>query len=84
MTGTAQVFAPEGIQPAVVGAVRFAIGGLTLLVLASPRGVLRDLRGLPPVSTGLAALCMAAYQVFLFEAVLKTSIVVGTIVAIVT
>lgn len=81
-TGTAQAFAPEGTQPAVVGAVRLAIGGLALLALASARGVLRDLRGWPLVPTMLGALCMAAYQVFFFEAVTKTGVAVGTIVAI--
>jgi DME family drug/metabolite transporter len=81
-TGTAQAFAPEGVQPAVVGAVRLAIGGLALLVLASARGVLRGLRGWPIVPTGLAAVCMAAYQVFFFEAVATTGVAVGTIVAI--
>ena len=81
-TGTAQAFAPEGVQPAVVGAVRLAIGGLALLVLASARGVLRDLRGWPIIPTGLAAVCMAAYQVFFFEAVATTGVAVGTIVAI--
>ena len=81
-TGTAQAFAPEGVQPAVVGAVRLAIGGLALLVLASARGVLRDRRGWPIIPTGLAAVCMAAYQVFFFEAVATTGVAVGTIVAI--
>jgi drug/metabolite transporter, DME family len=81
-TGTAQAFAPEGTQPAVVGAVRLAIGGFALLALASARGVLRDLRGWPLFPTALGALCMAAYQVLFFEAVTKTGVAVGTIVAI--
>jgi len=81
-TGTAQAFAPEGTEPAVVGAVRLAIGGLALLALASARGVLRDLRVWPLVPTALGALFMAAYQVFFFEAVSKTGVAVGTIVAI--
>lgn len=81
-TGTSQAFAPEGTQPAVVGAVRLAIGGLSLLALASARGVLRDLRGWPLVPTALGALCMAAYQVLFFEAVRKTGVAVGTIIAI--
>lgn len=81
-TGTAQAFAPAGAQPAVVGAVRLAIGGLALFALASARGVLRDLRGWPLVPTALGAVCMAAYQVFFFEAVTKTGVAVGTIVAI--
>ena len=81
-TGTALAFAPEGAQPAVVGAVRLVIGGLALLVLASARGVLRDLKGWPIVPTALAAVCMAAYQVFFFEAVATTGVAVGTIVAI--
>ena len=81
-TGTAQAFAPEGAQPAVIGAVRLAVGGLALLALASARGVLRDLRAWPLMPTMLGALCMAAYQVFFFEAVTKTGVAVGTIVAI--
>lgn len=81
-TGTAQALAPEGSQPAVVGAVRLAIGGLALFALASVRGVLKDLRGWPPAPTALGALCMAAYQVFFFEALSKTGVAVGTIVAI--
>ena len=81
-TGTAQAFAPEGAQPAVVGAVRLVIGGLALLVLATARGVLRDLKGWPLLPTALAAVCMAAYQVFFFEAVAKTGVAIGTIVAI--
>ena len=81
-TGTAQAFAPEGAQPAVIGAVRLAIGGFALLALASARGVLKDLRAWPLMPTMLGALCMAAYQVFFFEAITKTGVAVGTIVAI--
>ena len=36
--GTALAFAPPGAQPAAVGAVRIALGGLALLVLAALRG----------------------------------------------
>jgi DME family drug/metabolite transporter len=44
--------------------------------------MLKDLRDWPLVPTGLGASCMAVYQVFFFDAVSKTGVAVGTIVAI--
>lgn len=81
-TGTAQAFAPEGAQPAVVGAVRLAVGGVALLVSAAARGALRCEKRWPVVATAVAAGSMAAYQPCFFAAVARTGVAVGTVVAI--
>lgn len=81
-TGTAQAFAPEGAQPAVVGAVRLAVGGVALLVLAASRGALRCGKRWPVVATAVAAGSMAGYQPCFFTAVARTGVAVGTVVAI--
>jgi DME family drug/metabolite transporter len=81
-TGTAQAFAPAGAQPSVVGAVRLALGGLALLVLALVRGSLHRARGWPILALLLASGSMAAYQPFFFTAVTRTGVAIGTVVAI--
>jgi DME family drug/metabolite transporter len=81
-TGTALAFAPPGVQPAAVGAVRIALGGLALLVLAALRGELRTGGGWPPLATATAAVVIAAYQPFFFAGVARTGVALGTIVAI--
>ena len=81
-TGTAQAFAPPGAQPAVVGALRLAIGGIALLALALARGALRSEKRWPALATACAAGSMAAYQLCFFAAVIKTGVAVGTLVAI--
>jgi len=81
-TGTAQALAPPGAQPAVVGAVRLAVGGTALLTLAAARGVLRSGGRWPIPATVLAAASMAAYQLFFFAGVAQTGVAVGTMVAI--
>ncbi len=40
-TGTSQALAPTGANPVVIGALRLAVGGAALLVLAWVRGGLR-------------------------------------------
>jgi hypothetical protein len=73
---------PKGFsQPLVVRFV-WAKGGTALLVLTLSSGVLKDLRGLPPISTGLGALCMAASPVFFYDVAVKTGVAVGATVAI--
>ncbi|MCK4536659.1 MAG: EamA family transporter, partial [Desulfuromonadales bacterium] len=37
-TGTSQTFAPAGFDPIVIGALRLAIGGVALMLLALSRG----------------------------------------------
>jgi DME family drug/metabolite transporter len=62
--------------------VRLAVGGLALLAWALWRGALTGGGRWPKLATGLAAGCMAAYQVFFFAAVASTGVAAGTVVAI--
>src|SRR5690625_353845 len=80
-TGTAQAFAPEGAHPIAIGAMRLAVGGMSLLVVALLLGQLR-LKQWPVRPTVLAALCMAFYQPLFFTAVHMTGVAVGTVIAI--
>jgi len=81
-TGTAQSFAPEGASPGAIGAIRLAIGGLALLLLAIIRGSYRSQEKWPKLIVVLATVSMAAYQPFFFAAVAKTGVAVGTVVTI--
>lgn len=80
-TGTAQAFAPAGASPLAVGAVRLAIGGTTLLILALVRRQLRT-QGWPWRPTLLLVATIALYQICFFAAVARTGVAVGTVVAI--
>ena len=81
-TGTAQALAPPGAQPATVGALRLLIGGGALLALALIRGSLRGVKRWSALATGIAALSVAAYQVFFFSGVARTGVALGTVVGI--
>ncbi len=80
--GTAQTLAPPEAQPIIIGTLRIALGGLTLLVIALSRHSLRDRRRWPFWPTLLGALSMAAYQLFFFAGVARTGVAIGTIVGI--
>jgi DME family drug/metabolite transporter len=80
--GTAQALAPPDAQPIIIGTLRIALGGLTLLAIAIFRGTLRDGKRWPFWPTLLGALSMAAYQMFFFAGVARTGVAVGTIVGI--
>lgn len=80
-TGTAQAFAPESAHPIAIGAMRLAVGGMSLLMIALLLGQL-TLKRWPVRSTILAALCMAFYQPLFFSAVHMTGVAVGTVIAI--
>jgi DME family drug/metabolite transporter len=80
--GTAQALAPQGAHPIIIGTLRIALGGLTLLVIAALRGALGDGKRWPFWPTFLGALSMAAYQMFFFAGVARTGVAVGTIVGI--
>jgi DME family drug/metabolite transporter len=78
-TGTAQALGPDA-APLTVGAMRIAIGGTLLLVVA---------RAVPAVSApwprrelGVMAVAIAAYQLAFFAAVDRTGVAVGTVVAL--
>lgn len=80
-TGTAQAFAPPGVSPLAVGAVRLAIGGSALMVIALLRRQLRTQNW--PKWAASAGICgVAAYQVCFFAGVARTGVAVGTVVAI--
>jgi DME family drug/metabolite transporter len=81
-TGTAQALAPEGAQPVAIGAMRLAIGGTALLVVAGIRGALRDGPRWPALAIAFAGGSMALYQICFFAGVAKTGVAVATIVAI--
>lgn len=81
-TGTTQALAPEGAQPASVGAVRLVFGGLALLVIAAWRGSFRRNAHWPIVNTLIAGASMAAYQLLFFAGVARTGVAVGTMVGI--
>jgi drug/metabolite transporter, DME family len=81
-TGTSQALAPSGAHPLTIGALRLAVGGGALLLLALFRGqVTRSCFSKPGV-TLLAALLVASYQLSFFEAVETTGVAIGTMVAI--
>jgi DME family drug/metabolite transporter len=81
-TGTSQALAPIGAHPLTIGALRLAVGGGALLLIALFRGqVTRNCFRQPGV-TLLAALLVAVYQLAFFEAVASTGVAVGTMVGI--
>ncbi len=81
-TGTAQALAPAGAQPTAVGALRLAIGGGALLLLAVVRGAFANDQPWPKTAVFISALAMAAYQPLFFGGVARTGVAVGTIVTI--
>ena len=80
-TGTARALAPVGAAPLAVGAVRIAIGGALLVIIALSRRTLLHRRW--PVGPALlAAVAVAVYQLAFFEGVARAGVAAGTIVAI--
>ena len=79
-TGTARALAPTDASPVAVGAVRIAIGGVVLVVLALLRGTLRERWPLWPSIAAAAG--VALYQIAFFEGVARAGVAVGTIVGI--
>ncbi|PWW47051.1 DME family drug/metabolite transporter [Melaminivora alkalimesophila] len=81
-TGTAQSLAPATLSPYWVGALRLAVASVFFAVLALPalrEGAVRHLR-LP--TAGLAALCVAAYNLSFFAGVKASGVALGTALAI--
>ena len=81
-TGSAQAFAPRGATPIVIGALRMAIGGTFLLLVAKVRGGFKTKIKLDKKLLVLASICMAAYQPLFFSGVFKTGIALGTVLAL--
>jgi DME family drug/metabolite transporter len=80
-TGTARALAPAGAAPLAVGAVRIAIGGAALVLIALARGTLLGRRW-PLVPALAAAIAVAIYQLSFFEGVARAGVAAGTILAI--
>ncbi|MEN3777074.1 DMT family transporter [Priestia megaterium] len=81
-TGTAQALASAEAHSVAIGAVRLAVGGLSLLAAFLIQKKKVDVRNLPILPLAVAAASMAAYQPLFFSAVIKTGVAVGTMVAI--
>lgn len=81
-TGTSQALAPAGVNSVSLGALRVAVGGLCLLIMAFSRGSFRGTSSWPLLTTLVAAFFVAAYQLTFFAAVATTGVAVGTMVAI--
>ena len=81
-TGTAQEFAPSGIDPASTGAIRMMVGGPLLGLMALLlRG--HSIRGPWPAGSLLLGIVgVAAFQYCFFKSVHMTGVAVGTMVAI--
>jgi DME family drug/metabolite transporter len=80
-TGTARALAPADAAPLAVGAVRIAIGGALLVLIALARGTLFATRW-PVAPAIIAAAAVAVYQLSFFEGVARAGVAVGTILAI--
>jgi len=80
-TGTARALAPADAAPLAVGAVRIAIGGTLLVLIALARGTLFASRW-PVTPAVIAAVAVAIYQLSFFEGVARAGVAVGTILAI--
>jgi DME family drug/metabolite transporter len=81
-SGTTQALAPEGAQPQIMGMMRMAIGGLAFLALSIRQGEMRRGEGLPLLTTFLAAASMAVYNLSFFASMVKTGVVIGSIVTV--
>jgi DME family drug/metabolite transporter len=78
-TGTAQALGPDA-APVTVGAVRIAIGGALLLLVARAAPV--AVASWPRRELGVIAVAIAVYQLAFFAAVDRTGVAVGTVVAL--
>jgi DME family drug/metabolite transporter len=79
-TGTAQALGPAGLSPLSVGAARVVLGGGALGVCALLRPAALARMSLALVVCAGAA--VAAYQLLFFEAVHRSGVAVGAVVAI--
>ncbi len=82
-TGTSQALAPAGISSTTIGSLRLVIGGPALLLTGLIFGNIRLSTFRPPViPTLIAASGIVTFQLCFFEAVARTGVALGTIVAI--
>lgn len=82
-TGTAQALGPDSSTPLGVGALRLAVGGLTLVLVAGVSGHLRQQpwrRALAPLLLGGVA--VALYQLGFFVGTSRAGVAIATVVTI--
>ncbi|MXW94045.1 MAG: EamA family transporter [Acidimicrobiaceae bacterium] len=80
--GTAAELGPDSLDPVATGAWRGGIGALGLLVLTTLRGQAPWRYRLPVRWVALGAMGVAVSQLLFFEAMARTGVAVGTLVAI--
>ena len=80
--GTAAELGPDSLNPVATGAWRGVIGALGLVVVSASRGQAPWKYRLPAKWVLLAAFGVAASQLSFFEAMDRTGVAVGTLVAI--
>ncbi|MCT4583853.1 MAG: DMT family transporter [Peptostreptococcaceae bacterium] len=81
-TGSAQAFAPKLATPLAIGALRMAVGGSTLILIAKLKGAFKEKMNLDKKLLFTASICMAVYQPLFFLGVFKTGVALGTVLAI--
>ncbi len=82
-TGTSQALGPSGTTPLGVGAVRLAVGGLALAILALAGRPAGGRRWRPHLGALLlGGLAVAAYQLCWFAGLRRTGVALGTLVGI--
>jgi drug/metabolite transporter, DME family len=87
-TGTAKALVPDGAGPLAIGAVRIALGGVLLALLAlvaarRPRAAPRPrLTARPAVLIAVVGVCLAVYQPLFFLGTERNGVAVGTVVAL--
>ena len=80
-TGTAQTLLPAGVSPLSVGAMRLAVGSLTLVIFTLVRGGFHLTSAWSWKTAFFAGAGSALYQVTFFSGLRLTGVAVGTIVA---
>ena len=80
-TGTAQALGPDGADPVTVGAARIVLGG-ALLALIGHFLAPRSERPWPVALVLASGAAVAIYQLSFFEAVDRTGVAIGTVVAL--
>ena len=81
-TGTTQELGPDAASPLAVGSLRLLTGAVVLVLLAVLTMSDAGWRWLVHPATLLAAVGVAAFQLFFFSGVARTGVAVGTLLAL--
>lgn len=80
-TGTAQALGPDTSDPLAIGVFRLVVAAAVLTIIAARSSQTTPGQVRRP-ATLVAAISIAAYQPMFFEAVIRTGVTIGTLVAI--